>query len=92
MLPYLIPKGYVAIDGTSLTLTVVDDARRASEDTALVPGHGDFHAGNVMVGPRLLDPAMGPITGLLDLDSVGPGRLDDDLACWFSRFSRSRAP
>ena len=29
LLPYLIPKGYVAIDGTSLTLTVVDDARRA---------------------------------------------------------------
>ena len=29
MLPYLIPKGYVAIDGASLTLTVVDDARRA---------------------------------------------------------------
>ncbi|PIL31363.1 hypothetical protein GSI_06062 [Ganoderma sinense ZZ0214-1] len=28
LLPYLIPKGYVAIDGTSLTLTVVDDARR----------------------------------------------------------------
>lgn len=62
----------------------VDDARRASEDTALVPGHGDFHAGNVMVGPRLLDPAMGPITGLLDLDSVGPGRLDDDLACYLA--------
>ena len=28
LLPYLIPKGYVAIDGTSLTLTAVDDARR----------------------------------------------------------------
>lgn len=28
LLPYLIPKGYVAIDGTSLTLTVVDDATR----------------------------------------------------------------
>lgn len=26
--PYLIPKGYVAVDGTSLTLTGVDDARR----------------------------------------------------------------
>ena len=29
LLPYLIPKGYVALDGASLTLTVVDDARRA---------------------------------------------------------------
>ncbi|THH17379.1 hypothetical protein EW146_g3423 [Bondarzewia mesenterica] len=28
LLPYLIPKGYVAIDGTSLTLTSVDDAQR----------------------------------------------------------------
>lgn len=28
LLPYLIPKGYVAIDGTSLTLTSVDDTRR----------------------------------------------------------------
>ena len=28
MLPYLIPKGFVAIDGTSLTLTSVDDAKR----------------------------------------------------------------
>lgn len=28
LLPYLIPKGYVAIDGTSLTITTVDDTRR----------------------------------------------------------------
>lgn len=28
LLPYLIPKGYVAIDGTSLTLTAVNDADR----------------------------------------------------------------
>lgn len=28
LLPYLIPKGYVAIDGTSLTLTTVNDADR----------------------------------------------------------------
>ena len=28
LLPYLIPKGYVAIDGTSLTLTEVDDNER----------------------------------------------------------------
>jgi len=28
LLPYLIPKGYVTIDGASLTLTVVDDSRR----------------------------------------------------------------
>jgi len=28
LLPYLIPKGYVTIDGASLTLTAVDDSRR----------------------------------------------------------------
>jgi riboflavin synthase len=28
LLPYLIPKGYVALDGTSLTLTFVNDERR----------------------------------------------------------------
>lgn len=28
LLPYLIPKGYVTIDGTSLTLTDVDDRQR----------------------------------------------------------------
>ncbi|RPD82284.1 Lumazine-binding protein [Lentinus tigrinus ALCF2SS1-7] len=28
LLPYLIPKGYVTIDGTSLTLTAVDDTQR----------------------------------------------------------------
>jgi riboflavin synthase len=28
LLPYLIPKGYVALDGVSLTLTGVDDAQR----------------------------------------------------------------
>lgn len=29
LLPYLIPKGYVTIDGASLTLTAVEDDRRA---------------------------------------------------------------
>lgn len=28
LLPYLISKGYVAIDGTSLTITAVDDLKR----------------------------------------------------------------
>lgn len=71
----------------------VEAARRTCEDAALVPGHGDFHAGNVMVGPRLLDPSLGPITGLLDLDSVGPGRLDDDLACYLAhRCAQLRDP
>lgn len=28
LLPYLIPKGYVTLDGTSLTITGVDDEKR----------------------------------------------------------------
>ncbi|KDQ63243.1 hypothetical protein JAAARDRAFT_53469 [Jaapia argillacea MUCL 33604] len=28
LLPYIIPKGYIALDGTSLTITEVDDSKR----------------------------------------------------------------
>ena len=28
LLPYIIPKGYIAMDGTSLTITQVDDVKR----------------------------------------------------------------
>lgn len=38
------------------------------------PVHGDFHEGQILV-------AEGHITGLLDTDTVGPGRRVDDLAC-----------
>lgn len=39
-----------------------------------VPVHGDFHEGNLLVtGSR--------ITGLLDVDGLGPGQRADDLAC-----------
>ncbi|KAI0001880.1 Lumazine-binding protein [Russula vinacea] len=31
LLPYMIPKGYITIDGTSLTLTEVDDDKRTFE-------------------------------------------------------------
>jgi aminoglycoside phosphotransferase len=39
-----------------------------------VPTHGDFHEGQLVLdGER--------VTGLLDVDTVGPGRRADDLAC-----------
>ena len=38
------------------------------------PTHGDFHEGQVHV-------AGGRIVGVLDIDTVGPGRRADDLAC-----------
>lgn len=43
--------------------------------------HGDFHEGQVFVGPD------GEISGLLDVDTVGPGRRADDLACLVAHLS-----
>jgi hypothetical protein len=40
----------------------------------LVPTHGDFYEANLLVTGET-------ITGLLDIDSVGPGHRVDDLAC-----------
>ncbi|MDR1767302.1 MAG: aminoglycoside phosphotransferase family protein [Propionibacteriaceae bacterium] len=44
------------------------------------PTHGDFHEGQVHV-------ADGRVVGLLDVDTVGPGRLVDDLACLIAHLS-----
>ena len=42
--------------------------------------HGDFHEGQLFV-------AGGVITGVLDVDTVGPGRRADDLACLLAHLS-----
>ena len=44
------------------------------------PTHGDFHEGQVHV-------AGGRVCGLLDTDTVGPGRRADDLACLIAHLS-----
>ncbi len=44
------------------------------------PTHGDFHEGQLFV-------ADGRVTGLLDIDTVGPGRRADDLACLIAHLS-----
>lgn len=44
------------------------------------PTHGDFHEGQVHV-------AGGRIVGLLDVDTCGPGRRADDLACLVAHLS-----
>ncbi len=44
------------------------------------PTHGDFHEGQLFV-------AQGRVTGLLDVDTVGPGRRADDLACLVAHLS-----
>lgn len=44
------------------------------------PTHGDFYEQQVFVGDHR-------ITGLLDIDTVGPGRRADDLACLLAHVS-----
>ena len=44
------------------------------------PTHGDFHEGQVFVTGGL-------ITGVVDIDTVGPGRRADDLACLLAHLS-----
>lgn len=46
----------------------------------LVPSHGDFYEANIFVHD-------GEITGLLDIDSAGPGYLVDDLACFLGHLA-----
>lgn len=44
------------------------------------PTHGDFHEGQVHV-------ANGGVCGILDIDTIGPGRRADDLACLIAHLS-----
>lgn len=44
------------------------------------PTHGDFHEGQVLV-------TAGAVSGLLDVDTAGPGRRVDDLACLVAHLS-----
>ncbi|MGJ3508633.1 phosphotransferase [Enemella sp. A6] len=44
------------------------------------PTHGDYHEGQIHVGG-------GGIVGLLDVDTAGPGRRADDLACLVAHLS-----
>lgn len=44
------------------------------------PTHGDFHEGQLRV-------ADGRLVGILDVDTIGPGRRADDLACLIAHLS-----
>ncbi len=44
------------------------------------PTHGDFHEGQLLV-------SAGAVSGLLDVDTAGPGRRVDDLACLLAHLS-----
>ncbi|THJ65511.1 aminoglycoside phosphotransferase family protein [Arthrobacter echini] len=52
----------------------IDRVVRATGKGALVPSHGDFYEANLLI-------AGGAVSGLLDVDALGPGHLVDDLAC-----------
>lgn len=52
----------------------------ALNDDGDVPTHGDFYDSQVFV-------ADGEITGLLDIDTMGPGHIADDLACSLAHLS-----
>ena len=52
----------------------IDAVVGAADPGPLVPTHGDFYEGNLLV-------AKNRISGLLDVDALGPGHRVDDLAC-----------
>lgn len=58
----------------------IDALVRASDSGPLVPTHGDFYEGNLLI-------AGGSVSGLLDVDALGPGRLVDDLACFLGHLA-----
>ncbi|EMY35463.1 aminoglycoside phosphotransferase [Arthrobacter crystallopoietes BAB-32] len=51
-----------------------------TEAGPVVPTHGDFYEANILADG-------GRITGLLDVDSLGPGHLVDDLACFIGHLA-----
>jgi hypothetical protein len=69
--------------GTQLSWLVneiTQGLRAMPTPTVLEPTHGDFHEGQLFV-------ANGTISGVLDIDTVGPGRRVDDLACLLGHLS-----
>lgn len=58
----------------------VQEVIRSAPAGPMVPTHGDFYEGNLLVQD-------GNITGVLDLDNVGPGRLVDDLGCFLAHLA-----
>jgi hypothetical protein len=61
-----------AIRAHDLATAVVDGLARGEEPVVAV--HGDFYEAQVLVDD-------GRLTGVLDVDSAGPGRRGDDLGC-----------
>jgi len=58
----------------------IDEVLEHAERGPLVTNHGDFYEANVFV-------SNGTISGLIDIDSAGPGYLIDDLACFIGHLA-----
>lgn len=58
----------------------VEQLMAASDPGPLVPVHGDFYEANVLMDGE-------EVSSLLDVDSLGPGRRVDDLACLLGHVS-----
>ncbi|MBG6223848.1 aminoglycoside phosphotransferase (APT) family kinase protein [Arthrobacter sp. CAN_A2] len=58
----------------------IDAVVRASDGGPVVPTHGDFYEGNLLIED-------GAVSGLLDVDALGPGHLVDDLACFLGHLA-----
>ncbi|GAA3671927.1 hypothetical protein GCM10023081_07810 [Arthrobacter ginkgonis] len=58
----------------------IEAVLQAADRGPLVPSHGDFYEANLLMdGPR--------VSGLLDVDAVGPGHRVDDLACFLGHLA-----
>ncbi|WP_299166163.1 phosphotransferase [uncultured Arthrobacter sp.] len=58
----------------------VEGVIRTEPAGPVVATHGDFYEGNLLI-------ENGQVTGVLDLDGVGPGHLVDDLACFLAHLA-----
>ncbi len=61
-------------------LTAAIHTGLASTPPGTEPTHGDFHEGQLLV-------TSGAVSGVLDVDTAGPGRRVDDLACLIAHLS-----
>lgn len=57
----------------------IDESVRSADPGPVVPVHGDFHGGNLLAGRSS---GKIRISGMLDVDALGPGHRVDDLACF----------
>lgn len=61
-------------DGLRALAAGIQEALDTTPAGPVVPVHGDFHEGNLLISGSA-------VSGLLDIDALGPGHRVDDLAC-----------